>query len=275
MPLDAHELDAARETALTIAREAGALLLEGWRTGAAHVEKKGVIDLVTEYDVRSEELIRRRLGDAFPDHAIVGEEKDATGAGELVWYVDPIDGTTNFAHGHFFFCVSIGLSDDAGRAVGVVHAPALRTDWTSARGRGTTRNSALVRVSATASLDEALAATGYPYDRRDNDDDNLRETAAALKRVQGIRRCGSAALDLAQVADGTYDLYWEQTLGPWDGAAGAALVEAAGGRVTGYDGAPFDLHAGHVVASNGALHPPVIEFLTAAREGLPPPRGKT
>jgi len=274
MPLDLQELREIRDVAQRIAMGAGDLLLTGWRSGDPQVRKKGAIDLVTDYDLRSEELLRRQLEDAFPTDAIVGEEGDPTGNGDRIWYVDPIDGTTNFAHGHFFFCVSLGLVDADERAVGIVHAPALGTTWTAARGLGTERNGERVSVSTTRSLDEALAATGFPYDRRETEDDNVRETAAALARVQGIRRCGSAALDLALVADGTYDLFWEQTLGPWDGAGGAALVDEAGGRVTGYGGDPFDLRAGHVVATNGPLHDAVLALLREARVGLPPPRGK-
>lgn len=270
---DERELRAIRDEAVAIAEEAGRLVLGGWRAGAA-IHKKGAVDLVTDFDVRSEALIRERLARAFPAHPIVGEEGEAPpdATEGPAWYVDPIDGTTNFAHGHPFFAVALGFATPGARLVGVVHAPALGLTWASARGAGASRNGEPARVSRTATLDDALVATGFPYDRRTSEDDNLAEVAAMLKRTQGIRRCGAAALDLAHVADGTYDLFWEQTLGPWDMCAGAALIEEAGGRVTGYGGEPLDLRAGHVVATNGALHGAAQALLAEARRDKPPPR---
>ncbi|MEZ4327876.1 MAG: inositol monophosphatase family protein [Polyangiales bacterium] len=246
----------------------GPYLLEGFRA-ATEVRLKGPIDLVTEYDVGAEARLREALSAALP-YRIVGEEGGDSGdAGSgAVWYVDPIDGTTNFAHGHPFFCISMGLyDDDGGSLAGVIHAPALGVTWVGGRGHGVTRNGVAVSVSTRATLNDALCATGFPYDRREAEDDNLREFGAVLKRVRGIRRCGSAALDLALVADGTYDAYWEQRLGVWDMAAGAALVEAAGGRLSDYDGGPADVRTGRVVASNGRVHGALVEVLKEARRG--------
>lgn len=255
-------------TALEIAEEAAALMREGFRAGVA-VHKKGAIDLLTEYDLRVEEHVRARLRAAFPEHAIVGEEGQQQAVdGRPVWYVDPIDGTTNYAHGHPFFCVSIALWDEDGGRLGVVSAPALGVTWAAERGGGATRNGAPCRVSSRGELRDALCATGFPYDRWTSAEDNLREFAAFLKRVRGIRRCGSAAIDLCLVADGTYDLYWEQKLNAWDMCAGAVIMAAAGGTLSGYEGEPADPRSGRLVASNGLLHAAALEVLAMARGGV-------
>lgn len=266
--LDPNTLAEIRDVALAIAHEAGTLLMSGWRKNPA-VSKKGVTDLVTEFDLRCETLLRERLAHAFPMHSVVAEEGAAHDVvGERpVWYVDPIDGTTNFAHGHFFFAVSLGLAVRGEPVLGVVHAPALGTTYAGAVGVPATRNGELCVPSRTATLDDALLATGFPYDRRVSADNNLREFAVIQLRTQGIRRCGAASLDLCLVADGTYDGYWEQKLAPWDMAGGCAIVRAAGGRVTGYDGAPFDLGAGRALASNGVLHDALVTAVANARGG--------
>lgn len=238
--------------------------MEGFRSGA-RVEKKGTIDLVTEYDRRAEAQIRAELLAAFPDHRIVGEEAPEQGSGDRVWYVDPIDGTTNFAHGHPFFAVSIALYEGAEPLAGVVSAPALGVTWSGARGRGAWRNEERCHVSESAKLEDCLCATGFPYDRWTTAEDNLREHAAFIKATQGVRRCGSAALDLCLVADGTYDLYWEQKLNPWDLAAGALLVLEAGGMVTDYDGSAADVRQGRLLASNGRVHAEAAEKLREVR----------
>lgn len=257
--------------AIAIARgaaaEASGLIMQGFRQ-QTQVTKKGEIDLVTEWDLRSERLIVDRLGAAFPDHRIVAEEGATRGEGELAWYVDPIDGTTNFSHGHPFFCVSIGLFQDTQPILGVVNAPALGVEWWGAPGLGLHRNDSPASVSSADQLSEALVATGFPYDRWANPDDNLREYRAFLKRCRGVRRCGSAALDLALTADGTYALFWEQRLSPWDLAAGAALVSAAGGQLSDYDGSSADIRTGRIVATNGRLHQEAIRVLKEARSAL-------
>ncbi|MEM9073254.1 MAG: inositol monophosphatase family protein [Myxococcota bacterium] len=253
-------------TALSIAEEAAAIALEGFRRKPS-VTKKGTIDLLTEYDLRSEALIRKRLADAFPDHAIVGEEGDNEAIdGRPVWYVDPIDGTTNFAHGHPFFCVSMALWVEGRGELGVVVAPALGVVWSAERGKGALRNGEPCRVSERSTLEDALCATGFPYDRfDDHEEDNLREHRAFLKRTRGIRRCGSAAIDLCSVADGTYDLYWEQKLSPWDMCGGALIVEESGGRLSDYEGQKADPREGRLVASNGRLHDAALKVLAEAR----------
>jgi myo-inositol-1(or 4)-monophosphatase len=198
--LTPDEVDRALEVAEEAAKEAGAAVAQGWRSDG-EISKKGRFDLLTEYDLESERLIRERLASTFPDHRIVGEENQESGEGELVWYVDPIDGTTNFAHGHYFFAVSIALYDGLRGLVGVVHAPALGVLWKAATGRGASRNGARCSVSKRDRLDEALCATGFPYDRWSNPDNNHAELALFLQRVRGVRRCGSAAIDLCLVAE--------------------------------------------------------------------------
>jgi myo-inositol-1(or 4)-monophosphatase len=254
--------------ALTAAREAAVLIHKGWRKHPV-IEHKGAIDLVTSYDRESEDLLRRRLTAAVP-FAIVGEEEGGTCAlGEegATWYVDPLDGTTNFVHGHPFFCVSIGLFVGPAPVLGVVVAPALQTEWTGGIGLGATRSGEPCVVSGVGQFEDALLATGFPYDRRTSLENNFDAFVAIKKQVQAVRRCGSAAIDLCFVGDGTYDGYWERKLRPWDMAAGAAIVRAAGGRVTTFEGADEDLIVGDVVATNGRIH----DALVAALGRVPPP----
>jgi myo-inositol-1(or 4)-monophosphatase len=267
-----EEREKALEVAERVARDAGALVMRGWRGGGG-VSHKGKFDLLTEHDLRSEQLIRAELERAFPGYRIVGEETAETGDGELVWYVDPIDGTTNFAHGHPFFCVSIALYEGAEGLAGIVHAPALRTTWKAARHLGAFRNDKPCRVSTRAALEAALCATGFPYDRWTKPDNNREELSLFLRRTRGIRRCGSAAIDLCLVADGTYDIYWEQGLNAWDMCAGALMVLEAGGKLSTYEGAKADPRSGKLIASNGLLHDAAVRTVREARyklEGLKP-----
>jgi myo-inositol-1(or 4)-monophosphatase len=279
--LDPFALRAWLGAARGIAEEAGAIVLTGWRSAEVDARDKGAIDLVTQYDLASEARIRERMAEAFPAHAIVAEE----GAShdhrdrELVWFCDPLDGTTNFAHGHFFFSVSIGLARrrEDGRmepVLGVVHAPALGTTWLGGEGLGAVRTDRGVErpcvPSTVETLSRSLVATGFPYDRRTSPENNVREHAHVVLLVQGIRRCGSAAMDLCLVADGTYDGYWEQKLAPWDMTAGAAIVRGAGGRLTGYEGEAVDVVKDRVVATNGRIHDELLRELARARAGLTP-----
>ncbi|MFK7986159.1 MAG: inositol monophosphatase [Sandaracinaceae bacterium] len=258
-------LDDAERFAL----EAGRLLMEGWR-GAPDVQQKGRIDLVTEYDLKSEALLRERMRDAFPEHGWVGEETDAVHRDrELVWFVDPIDGTTNFAHGHFYFGVSIGLAQRSERGLepllGVVHAPALGVTWKGIVGAGAWRNEETIQVSQVDRLEAALVATGFPYDRGTSEDNNLAEANALIPRVQGIRRCGAAALDVCLVADSTYDAYWEQKVSPWDICAGLAIAAAAGATLTDYEGKPATADSRRLVVANPGLHATLLRGVQEAR----------
>lgn len=264
-----EDSDRALEVAERAARRAGALVMRGWRS-VSEISHKGRFDLLTEYDLESERSIRSELSSAFPSHRIVGEEGEETGEGEMVWYVDPIDGTTNFAHGHFFFAVSIALYHGPEGLAGVVHAPALDVTWKAAKGRGAFRNERPCSVSTRARLEEALCATGFPSDRWSNPDDNQAELAQFLRRARGIRRCGAASVDLCLVADGTYDIYWEQRLNAWDMCAGALIVQEAGGRLSTYEGDTADPRTGKLIASNGLLHETAVRTIREARHKLRP-----
>jgi myo-inositol-1(or 4)-monophosphatase len=259
----------ALEVAERVALQAGELVMKGWRS-VGKISRKGRFDLLTEYDLQSEQLIREHLSREFPEHRIIGEENAESGEGELVWYVDPIDGTTNFAHGHFFFGVSIALYHGSQGLVGVVHAPALGVTWKAAKGIGAFRNDEPCAVSTRDQLEEALCATGFPYDRWSNPDNNHAELALFLQRARGIRRCGAASIDLCLVADGTYDIYWEQGLNAWDMCAGALLVQEAGGQLSTYEGDVADPRTGKLIASNGVLHEAAVRTIGEARNKLPP-----
>jgi myo-inositol-1(or 4)-monophosphatase len=257
--------DALLQTALNAAREASQLVLKGWRKHPASTQK-GRIDLVTQFDFDSEALLRQRLAaTALP---IVGEEQGGGpfDAAVPTWYVDPIDGTTNFVHGHPFWCVSVGLALGGSPILGVVVAPALHVEYAAIVGETPRRDDAPCRVSEVSSLEESLLATGFPYDRMTSDDNNFDAFVAIKKKCQAVRRCGSAALDLCLVADGTYDGYWEKKVKAWDIAAGSAVVVAAGGQVTGYDGAATDVRRAEIVATNGRIHDTLLRELRAVRD---------
>jgi len=253
-PLAISDLDGALRVASEAAREAGALLLEQFRR-PQRVAYKGEVDLVTEADVRSERLIVSRLAAAFPDHAIVGEElgQHESAQARYCWYVDPLDGTTNFAHGFPVFAVSIGLVEDNEPLVGVVFNPILDELFTAVRGRGAWLNAAPIRVSETPRLAEALLGTGFPTRKR-TASPNIRYYWEFTLRSHGVRRAGAAALDLCSVACGRFDGFWEFGLRPWDTAAGVLLVREAGGRVTDFEERPYHLGDPVLVASNGKIH---------------------
>ncbi|WP_437966438.1 inositol monophosphatase family protein [Sorangium sp. So ce260] len=270
--------------ALRVAEEAAALVQAGFRAGPRRlrVEEKARHDLVTQFDRASEDLLFARLGALTPGIAVVGEEQCAAGAAEprggLVWYVDPLDGTTNFVHGHPFWCVSVGLMDDDTPVAGAVVAPMLGLRWTGFMPRepqplgvapeppttagDARRNGERCTVSATASLEHAMVATGFPPVRDRAPDNNFDAFMTVKRNAQAVRRCGSAAIDLCMVADGTYDAYWERRLHAWDLAAGSAIVRGAGGVITALDGGPPDYHAGNIVASNGLVHDPIVALFS-------------
>lgn len=243
-----------RQAGEEAAREAGALLRA--RLHADHqIRHKGDIDIVTEVDLASERLIRERLLDRFPEHSFIGEEGGVsrTGSSEYRWIVDPIDGTTNFAHGFPFFCVSIGLEIHGDLAVGVVYDPNRDEMFSAQRGGGATMNGRAIRVTARNDLRQSLLATGFPYER-EGFDRALRGFERMSLASLAVRRAGSAALDLCYVACGRLDGYWEFVVKPWDVAAGVLLVEEAGGCVTRINAGTFSVECGEVLASNGAIH---------------------
>lgn len=235
--------------------------------GQQRIEYKGVIDLVTDTDRAVEALMVERLRRAFPDHCIVAEEGSAgrrlqrPPPGQYAWFLDPLDGTTNFAHGHPHFSVSLGLGRDDDVLLGLVADPRRGETFAAVRGGGATLNGEPIRVSAVAELGQALLATGLPYDRRDHADEYLSVIKGFVLRSQGIRRAGSAALDLCYLACGRFDGYWEWKLSPWDTAAGVLIVREAGGVVTDFAGGPFDLYGVEILASNGRLHAAMMDVL--------------
>lgn len=248
------EINEIKEVGIAAAQEAGALLRERFRT-RFYVEQKGVINLVTEVDLAAEELIVAKILRAFPDHSILAEERHNTiQAGDIRWIIDPLDGTTNYAHGFPFFSVSIGVEISGEVEWGVVYDPMRDELFTAQKGAGAWCNGDPVRVTGVASLDESLLVTGFPYDIRTSRQTNLAAFCAFALRCHGVRRSGSAALDLCHIAAGRLDGYWERKLNPWDCAAGYLAVRESGGKVTNYSGQHGSIYDKEVIASNGLIH---------------------
>ena len=233
--------------------------------GAMQIEKKGVIDLVTETDREIERDFRALIADRFRGHAVLGEEYSAAGdrqhVPEFCWVFDPLDGTTNFAHGLPIFCSSLALEINGRAAVAAVYDPNRRELFTAERGRGAWLNGVPLRVSTTDTLIDALLCTGFPYNVQQKPDELVGLFGHFLGKCRAVRRLGSAAIDLCYVAAGRFDGFWEMHLGPWDIAAGALIVEEAGGRVTSVDGAPFASRLGNILASNVPLHGPMLRTI--------------
>lgn len=253
------------ELAIELARRAGALQREGYEREHRVETKSASIDLVTEVDRACEALVVGEIRHRRPRDGIVAEEGSArdAAAGGWRWIVDPLDGTTNYAHGYPCFCVSIGVERSGRREVAVVYDPLREELFHALRGGGAWLGDRRLSVSPVADLAAALVATGFAYDVHRAEDDNLVHFARAVKSAQGVRRGGSAALDLSYVAAGRLDAFWELKLHPWDVAAGILLVEEAGGRVTGPDGGPPPWDGRFLVASNGALHGAMLDLLAA------------
>ncbi|MGC2163691.1 MAG: inositol monophosphatase family protein [Silvibacterium sp.] len=258
-----------------IALEAGALLRDYYHKGVA-TEYKGDVDLVTEADRASEKLIVERLHALFPEHGVYGEEGTRSHLeSEYRWYIDPLDGTTNFAHGFPVFCVSMGLerrrtslrpSDDGEIVAAVLYDPLRDELFTAEKDKGAYLNGARIHVSRTRILAEALVATGFPSRKRHHNP-NIHFYQQFTLRSHGVRRAGSAALDLAYTACGRMDAYWEFNLNPWDTAAGALLVTEAGGTMSCYDGSPFRLDSREILATNGLLLEEMLEIFRAMFAG--------
>ena len=254
------------ELAQRLAREAGAIQRQHYETEFRIATKSSAVDLVTEVDQACERHIVEALSRERPEDAILAEEgsgADRSGSGWR-WVIDPLDGTTNYAHGYPRFCVSIGVERDDAAVVGVVYDPLLDELYHAERGAGAFLNGRRLRVSHEASLDRALVATGFAYDRRASSEDNLDHFAAFLKRARALRRDGSAALNLGYVASGRLDGFWELNLSAWDVAAGALLVLEAGGRVSDCAGGPAPRSGAEIVASNGGIHDAMLAVLQAS-----------
>jgi myo-inositol-1(or 4)-monophosphatase len=241
------------EAAIEIAEEAGKILREEFDR-PPQITYKGDVDLLTQADKRSEQAIVARLQQHFPGHDVVAEEGSGTDSGsEFRWHVDPLDGTTNFAHGYPCFCVSIGLSHRDTLIAGVVYNPIYNELFAAARGEGSTLNGRKIHVSKVATLGTSLLCTGFPVHKRFANP-NIHFYWDFTQRSHGVRRDGSAALDLACVAAGRFDGFWEFGLKTWDTAAGVLLIEEAGGRVTDFSGQPYPLGGPVILATNGLLH---------------------
>lgn len=253
--------DELLQTAVRAAREAGAVLAERF-SGPRRLEHKGAIDLVTDADRAAEAAALGVIREAHPDHAILAEESGASGASPFRWIVDPLDGTTNFAHYVPQFAVTVACEVEGRVEAGVIFDPMRGELFHATRGGGAWRDGERIAVSSESEVGRALLSTGFPYWIHERPDYPLRLFAAFLQRAQGVRRFGAAALDLAWLACGRYDGFFELGLKPWDVAAGALLVEEAGGVVTNLDGSPFTLDGGQILAAPPALHGGLLEIAT-------------
>ncbi|HNZ65039.1 MAG TPA: inositol monophosphatase family protein [Smithella sp.] len=243
-----------------LARNAGALLKKKFNK-THKIQFKGDINLVTEADKMSENLIIKSIRRAFPDHGILSEESPAVaGSGKIRWIVDPLDGTTNYAHGYPVFCVSIALENDGNVVLGVIYDPMREELFSTVRGKGVYLNGKKLSVSSIRDISRSLLATGFPYDIRESRENNLDYFSRMAVNVQAIRRAGAAALDLAYLAAGRFDGFWELKLKPWDTAAGCLMVEEAGGSVSDLAGKPWNISSPSVLASNGFIHKKMIRI---------------
>lgn len=249
--------------AIETARDAGRVLLEKFGR-SINISKKGEIDLVTEADLASEALIIERIKSHYPKHSILAEESGEAaitgGDGSWKWIIDPLDGTTNYAHGYPCFCVTIALEHRGEVAIGVTFDPTRDELFAAEKGRGATLNGKPIRISSTEKLSDSLLVTGFPYNFK-ADRNFIGHFTDFLLRSRGVRRDGSAAIDLAYVACGRFEGFWEEGLNPWDVAAGKLLIEEAGGVVSYYDGSPFSIYAPPICASNGLIHEEMLAIL--------------
>jgi myo-inositol-1(or 4)-monophosphatase len=263
-------------TAVQAVIKAGAMQLAG--IDHLDIEKKGAIDLVTQVDREVERMFRALIAQRFPDHAVLAEEFEAGGdrqnEAEYCWVFDPVDGTTNYAHGLPIFCCACALERNRQPIVAAIYDPNRRELFTAEKGAGAWLNGAPMRVSSAAALIDGLLCTGFPYSMHTEGEYLLDLFGDFIRQARAVRRLGSAAIDLAYVAAGRFDGFWEARLNPWDVSAGALLIEEAGGRVTNLSGGPFDSRLGEVVASNGRIHAQMVETIRSSsarkRFGGPP-----
>ena len=255
------DLDRVKQVGISAAYK-GAEVLQSYFGNITRVNKKGAIDLVTEADLRSEEKVVSTIRAAFPDHTILAEESGLKeGTLEYSWLVDPLDGTTNFAHQVPIFCISIAFAARDSVRVGIVLNPINGELFTAARDGGAQRNGKPIQVSSTSLISDSLLVTGFPYNLREIFDQIVVRYASCLRAAQGIRRLGSAALDLCYVACGRFEGFWEQNLKPWDTAAGSLIAAEAGGRVTDFSNQSFRVDAKEILATNGQIHDEMLSLL--------------
>jgi len=258
-----QNVDEILEVAQEAAVEAGSLLAEKQRTDFK-ISKKGPVNLVTEMDLMAEQIIVDRIMERFPDHQILAEERGSEeGTTPIKWVIDPLDGTTNYAHGYRFFCVSIGVEVEGKMEVGVVYDPICKELFSAVQGRGATLNDSSIQVSKESGLEDSLLCTGFSYGD-DEIAENLKLFNRMMKSSRSVRRDGSAALDLSYVACGRFDGFWELSLNPWDVAAGSLIVQEAGGKVTLFDGSPYTIYDRECLATNGKIHQVVGNGLVLA-----------
>ena len=261
-----YDQDISSDTLLSVAtaaaRQAGAVLTECTRAGF-QIEHKEIINLVTDADHQAEQRIIDVIHEAFPTHRVLAEERGLTeqSPSRYKWVIDPLDGTTNFAHGFPAYCVSIGVECDGRGIIGVVYDPTRDELFTAQIGHGAYLNGAPISVSTTDHLDRALLVTGFAYDIRETLNNNLNHFTRFALKVQGLRRTGTAALDLCYVAAGRFDGFWEVALNPWDMAAGVVILREAGGKVTNFKGAPHSIYERELVASNSPIHQAMLDLL--------------
>jgi myo-inositol-1(or 4)-monophosphatase len=257
-------------TAIEAVLEAGRIQLASFGKDGLQIDKKGAIDLVTEVDVAVERRFRAFVGERFPDHAVLAEELGGPAPGSTArfcWIYDPIDGTTNFAHGLPIFCSSLALEIDGVVSVAAIYDPTREELFTAERGGGAYLNGRRLEVTRADALIDALLCTGFHYDVHGTGEAVLALFGAFVRRARAVRRLGSAALDLCYVAAGRFDGFWEDLIKPWDIAAGALIVEEAGGVVTGLGGEAFDIRKGHLLAANAALHAQLLDVIRHHRAG--------
>jgi myo-inositol-1(or 4)-monophosphatase len=252
-------------TAIEAVVRAGELQMARFGRRDLQVDKKGTIDLVTEIDLRVEREFRALIASRFPDHVVLGEEfsnaDDRMDVPEYCWVFDPVDGTTNYAHGLPIFCSSLALEIRGVPSVAAIYDPSRRELYTAERGHGARLNGAPLRVSDASTLIDSLLCTGFPYSVQHDADALVGLFADFLKVSRAVRRLGSAAIDLCYVAAGRLDGFWEQSLHPWDVAAGALIIQVAGGRVTDLAGGPYSSRAGNLIASNGHIHDAMVQII--------------
>ena len=258
-------MDSHKRIAIQTAKKAGFVLRD--RLGQKRkIGYKGAVNLVTEMDILSEKIIIAEIQKNFPDHAILAEERTAIEkTSRFRWIIDPLDGTTNYAHGFPIFSVSIALAKDEEAILGVVYDPTRDELFTAEKGKGSRLNGRRIRVSSESNLSRSLLATGFPYDLRKSRFNNFDHFHNFAVRAQAVRRTGSAALDLCYVAAGRFDGFWEMKLGPWDIAAGSLLVSEASGKITNFLGRPLNLSGNHVLASNGKIHKSMLRVINLGK----------